>query len=256
MAVLTELGPPILTLTLDRPKANAFDRDQLDALGAALAEIERVEGARALVIRGAGDKAFSAGADLGGLGPLAEPSGLARWTADAHAALDRIASFPFPVIAAMRRPAVGGGFELALACHFRVLARDAHVALPEIRLGYLPSWAALERLVPLAGLAFAADMLLTGRNVAAEEALARGVVHRIAADAEAEAAALAETLAALPPLALAAGLAELAGVARGESSAEIRQRELADLERLVRTEDTVEGVLAFFEKRVPVFKGR
>lgn len=252
MAVRTELEPPILRLTLDRPKANAFDVEQLDALSSALDRVESVQGARALVIRGAGDKAFSAGADLGGLGPLAEPAGLARWTRKAHAALDRIAGLSFPVIAAIERPAAGGGFELALACHFRVLAKSAHLSLPETQRGYLPSWGALERLVPLVGIGFASDLLLTGRRVAADEALARGLVHRVADDALGAATELAETLASLPPLAVAAGLAQIAKIHDGN----VRARELEDLERLVRTEDTVEGVLAFFEKRKAVFKGR
>ena len=256
MTVHEALDPPILSLTLDRPKANAFDVDQVAALTGALERAAAVDGARVLVIKGAGDVSFSAGADMSATGPLAAPGGLEEWTKNAHAFLDRIASFPVPVIAAMRRPAVGGGFELALACHLRVLAKGAHVAIPEIHRGYLPSWAALERLVPLGGMALAADMLLTGRRVPADEALSRGVVHRVVDDAEAAAYELAELIAELPPLAVRAALDQLRGVEAGESRAAVRSRELADLERLVRTEDTVEGVLAFFEKRKPRFKGK
>jgi enoyl-CoA hydratase len=255
VAVVVDVAPPLVTLTLDRPKANAFDQDQLDALEAAVEQAASAPDVRVVILKGAGDVAFSSGADLGALGPLAEPAGLGRWTAQARRVLDRIAELPRPVIAALRRPAVGGGFELALACHFRVMGRSAHVALPEVRRGYLPSWGGLERLAPLVGLGSALELLATGRRVEADEALSRGIVQRVAVDADDAAVDLGRELAELPPLALAAAIGQVSGISRAESRADVRARELADLERLVRTEDTVEGVLAFFEKRAPRFKG-
>ncbi len=255
MTVHVRANSPIAEIVLDRPKVNAFDVDQVERLSAGFEQLAAVDGLRAVLLRAAGDVAFSAGADLGATGPLAEPTGLARWTNAARAMLDGIASFPVPVVASLRKAAAGGGFELALACHFRVLATDAHLSLPEIDRGYLPSWSAAERLLPLIGTARTLDLLLSGRRVHAAEALSVGLVHRVADDADAEAQQLCEHIAAKPPLAVAAALEQVRVAAR-QDHATLRARELADLERLVRTEDTVEGVMSFFEKRAPAFKGR
>ena len=114
MTVHVRANSPIAEIVLDRPKVNAFDVDQVERLSAGFEQLAAVDGLRAVLLRAAGDVAFSAGADLGATGPLAEPTGLARWTNAARAMLDGIASFPVPVVASLRKAAAGGGFELAL----------------------------------------------------------------------------------------------------------------------------------------------
>jgi enoyl-CoA hydratase/carnithine racemase len=255
VTVHLQTSTPVAEIVLARPKVNAFDVDLVVALSRGIETLAGLDGLRAVMLRAEGDVAFSAGADLGATGPLAEPTGLARWTEAARSMLDSIEDFRVPVVAALRKPAAGGGFELALSCHFRVLATDAHLSLPEVDRGYLPSWSAVERLLPLIGPARTRDLLLTGRRVGSAEALALGLVHRVSDDAETEAHRLCQEIAAKPPLAVSAALGQVRAAQRADR-AELRAQELADLERLVRTEDTVEGVLSFFEKRAPVFQGR
>ncbi len=256
MAVHVSVAGSVASVVLDRPAVNAFDGKQLEELECAAEDVLGRDGVRVIVLSATGERAFSAGADLRAVTALVQEGELRSWLGLAHRVLDRIAGSPVPWIAAIERPAVGGGFELALACQLRTLGRGAHLALPEIERGYLPSWAALERLCSLVGRGVTTDLVLTGRHVGPSEALALGLVHRIGDDALAEARLLAERVAAMPPLAIRAALGQLALLDPVAPSAAFRQRELEDVERLVRTEDTAEGLMAFFEKRPPAFRGR
>ncbi len=222
MTVRAELTPPILILSLDRPKANAFDQAQLDALASAVEEAEAVDGARALVIR-ATQETRTARAPSTGVRPFRWARRIRALDGLAHATLDRIAGFPVPVIAALQRPAVGGGFELALACHLRVMGRDAHLSLPEIHRGYLPSWAGLERLVPLVGLGLAADLVLTGRRVRRTKRWREGWSTQVADGHRAplRAGAGQGRSRKLPPLAVRAAMGQLKG-ASGAATVETR----------------------------------
>ena len=185
--VLTEVQDGVATLTLNRPdKLNALDQAMVDGLHAALDLCAADPQVRALVLRGAGEKAFAAGADVAQLRD--------RRAADALQAInaslfDKLARFPTPTIAAVRGFALGGGCELAVACDLRVAGESARFGQPETGLGILAAAGATWRLPALIGLGRAREMLFTGRLVGAPEALSIGLVNRVVADADVLAAA-------------------------------------------------------------------
>lgn len=199
--LIAELADGVATLTLNRPhKLNSLDQAMVDALHAALDLYAADPQVRALVLTGAGEKAFAAGADVAQLRE--------RRAADALLAInaglfEKLARFPVPTIAAVRGFALGGGCELAVACDLRVAGESARFGQPETGLGILAAAGATWRLPALIGLGRAREMLLTGRLVYAEEALRIGLVNRVVADSEVVAAAqeMARRVAANDPLA-------------------------------------------------------
>jgi enoyl-CoA hydratase len=224
-------GPPlrredagaVCTLTLDRPgKHNALDLALVQALHAALGELEAAcavgAGPAVVILTGAGERAFAAGADIAELRQ--------RRAADALAAVnsalfDRLARLPLPTIAAVRGYALGGGCELAIACDLRVAGRSARFGQPEVGLGVMAAAGATYRLPALIGLGRARELLLTGRLIDAEEAHRIGLCERVVDDADdpsavlAAAQALAAEIAANDPLALRLTKAALGRVAPG-----------------------------------------
>ncbi len=254
MVDLTRDGT-LAVLTLNRPEAlNALSFDVIRDIGAAIDEAARWN-VRALVVTGAGEKAFCAGADikeLMGRSLTAERAGAELGQA-VFAKLDRLG---VPSIAAVNGYAFGGGLELALACTFRVASAGAKMGLPEIKLGLIPGYGGTQRLPRLVGEARALEMVLTGRTVSAGEALAMGLVNRVAdGDVLAAAKALAAEFAGfgLPALALARDAVKRALDTPLHEGLRIE----ADLSTLAyRTEDAVEGLTAFVEKRRPRFQDR
>lgn len=254
MVDLTRDGT-LAVLTLNRPEAlNALSFDVIRDIGAAIDEAARWN-VRALVVTGAGEKAFCAGADikeLMGRSLTAERAGAELGQA-VFAKLDRLG---VPSIAAVNGYAFGGGLELALACTFRVASAGAKMGLPEIKLGLIPGYGGTQRLPRLVGEARALEMVLTGRTVSADEALAMGLVNRVAdGDVLAAAKALAAEFAGfgLPALALARDAVKRALDTPLHEGLRIE----ADLSTLAyRTEDAVEGLTAFVEKRRPRFQDR
>jgi enoyl-CoA hydratase len=240
-------------LTLDRPEAlNALSFATLRELDAALDEVAAGD-ARALLVTGAGDRAFCAGADIKELmgRPLAQGR---RDMANGQRIISRFGDLPMPSIALINGYAFGGGLELALACNFRLALKTARLGLPEIKLGLIPGYGGTQRLPRLIGEARALDIIVTGRTVMADEAERIGLVIRLVDGDLLEAGkayAREMTGYSLPALALARDA--VMGALDGTLNEGLKRE--ADLNTLAfQTEDATEGMTAFIEKRKPVFK--
>jgi enoyl-CoA hydratase len=250
-------GPlqPVALLTLDRPEThNALSFALVEELGNLLAVLEDDPACRAIVITGAGEKAFAAGADVRELAGRS-PGELKE--ADPFAALDRIGHMRTPVIAAVRGWALGGGCELAMACDMVVAGDNAQFGQPEIRLGVIPGAGGTQRLARSIGKARAMELTLTGRRIGAQEAGAWGLVSLVVPAAETvdRALELAGRIAAQAPLAVAAAKASIVA-AQALPLAEGLRFERERFEALFETEDQREGMIAFLEKRNPTWTGR
>jgi 2-oxoglutaroyl-CoA hydrolase len=243
----------VVTITLDAPeKLNRVPlvaRDEIAALFDALGADDAV---RAIVLTGGGDKAFSAGGDIKAFLDR-DPAGLSRlaWNV---AAPERC---PKPVIAKLRGFVLGVGFELAMASDFRIAADDVQLGLPEIRLGMIPGSGGSQRVARIAGLGRAKDMILRGKRIGAQDALAYGLVTEVHAPGELDGAvdALVDELRALSPLALAMGKRVLNLAYDAPLGAGLEIEGLA-YGLLRSSDDFVEGVNAFVEKRDPKYTGR
>ncbi len=254
MAVDVERAEGVATVTLNRPEAlNAFDTAHLERLLAVLRELRGDRSVRCLILTGAGARAFAAGADIKEMAELSPQAGLAFGRLG-HAVTAAVEALPQPVIAAVNGYAFGGGCELALACDLRLAADTAQFAQPEVGLGIPPGWGGTQRLPRLVGPGLAAELIFTGRRVAADEALRIGLVNAIypAAHLLPEATALARRIAANSPRALAAAKQAMALAFAGDPGAGLAA-ELDLFGRSFATADQREGMGAFVAKRPPAF---
>jgi enoyl-CoA hydratase len=235
---------------------NALDLETLTSLRDQLAELARDVGTRVVVLTGAGDRAFIAGADIKYMSGLDVEEAKA-WGDLGHEAGRLLETMPQPTIAAINGFALGGGCELALACDLRYASSKAKLGQPEINLGIIPGWGGTQRLARTTTLGFAKELILTGRTVDAEEALERGLVNGVFEPEELldRVMEIAIQLAAKSPLALEAAKQAVNRALAGEHADNLA-RESDRFSELFSTEDAKEGLTAFAEKREPRFTGR
>jgi enoyl-CoA hydratase len=235
---------------------NALDVATLQALHDRLRELAEDSAVRVVVLTGAGDRAFVAGADIKHMSSLGVLEAR-EWGGLGHACAQLLEKMPKPTIAAINGFALGGGCELALACDLRYAASTARLGQPEINLGIIPGWGGTQRLARVAGLGFAKELILTGRMVDAAEAERRGLVNAVYEPGELMERVLetAGVLAAKSPVALAYAKEAVNLALQGSHDASLVQ-EASFFAMVFSTEDAKEGMTAFSEKREPRFVGR
>jgi len=253
----SETDGAISTITIDRPKAlNALNADTLNELEQAIDRAAGDDAVRVVILTGAGDKAFVAGADISELATL-DPDGAAQVARRGQHLFRKIERLGKPVIAAINGFALGGGCELALSCSLRVASESARLGLPEVKLGVIPGYGGTQRLPRLVGRGVALELITTGEFVKADRALAIGLVNHVVAAEELLpfCRALAEKMVAVGPLAIRAALQSVdegLDVPLDEGLA----REARAFGALFGTADAREGIAAFLEKRAASFRGK
>ena len=258
MFIETEVRDGVATVTLNRPdKLNAFTGTMREDLLAALRACDGDASVRVVVLTGAG-RAFCAGGDVEYMSGLQKNRDVASFRKLLDAGRDvilQIATMSKPVIAAVNGVAAGAGCNLALACDYRVAAETAKFSESFVKIGLHPDWGGTWLLPRLVGRGRALEILMTGRMVDANEALAIGMIDRIAGNLAEETEKLARTIAAAPPIAVAGIKRALTATERNDLGAQIDLESEHQL-RCFESQDAAEGMAAFFEKRAAAFTGR
>jgi enoyl-CoA hydratase len=255
--ISTERHEAVALVTIDNPPMNALAAALLDELEAELEALDADDDVRAIVLRGAGERAFIAGADIKEFPALRESASEGGSARGIQRLGHRMDAGRTPFVAAIRGFCLGGGLEVAMCCDVRVCADDARLGQPEIKLGLIPGGGGTQRLPRLVGPGRAMLLNLTGEFIDAGTAYAWGLVEKVVPVDELGSAALevAGQIAAQSPHAVAV-LRELARTTRDLSLEEGLRREADGFVRCLRSEDGAEGVAAFIEKRAPTFTGR
>lgn len=255
--LLVEKTPPCAVVTVNRPKVlNALNRKTVEELDCAFFELGKDPEVKAIVLTGAGEKSFIAGADINELATY-DATGGAAFAKHGQSVLDRIENLGKPVIAAIGGYALGGGCEIAMACHIRIASRKARLGQPEINLGVIPGFGGTQRLARLIGEGRAMELVLTGDPIDAEEAYRLGLLNRVTAPEELMSVAmeLARKIAGKGALALRYAMEALHRGLQG-TLAEGLNREANLFGLCCATEDKLEGTRAFLEKRPAKFSDR
>lgn len=253
--LLDELDGGIAILTINRPdKLNALNESVMAELNRAMQIIEESPSIKGVILTGSGPKAFVAGADISELAQLDSDTGT-QFSLHGQSVFFRIEASAKPIIALVNGFALGGGCELAMACHLRVATTNAVFGLPEVGLGTIPGFGGTQRLTQLVGKGRALELMLTGKPIKADQALAWGLANAVAAPEEAmdAATAMLKTILSRGPLAVASVIqAVLAGLNSADDGYEAESEQFG---QLCESNDFTEGTTAFLEKRPPTFSG-
>jgi enoyl-CoA hydratase len=254
--VKTEIRDGICFITIDRPKVNALNAQTIDEIRQAFDAAREDESVRAVIVTGGGEKAFVAGADIAELAKMTPISGK-EVSAKGQEVFSAIERFPKPVIAAINGFALGGGCELALACHIRIASEKALIGLPEVTLGIIPGYGGTQRLPRLVGKGKAFELVCTGDPLSAADAERIGLVNKVVPADQLLAAAeeMARKIASRSPVAVRAAIEAVnSGTDMSLDDGQLLESTLFGL--LCATEDMKEGMAAFLEKRPAKFPGR
>ncbi|MFJ7363305.1 enoyl-CoA hydratase [Peribacillus frigoritolerans] len=243
-------------ITIDHAPANALSSAIIGELSQAFDQIGKDEAVRVVLLHGEG-RFFSAGADIKEFTEVKDGKAFETLTKNGQSVFEKIESFPKPVIAAIHGAALGGGLELAMACHLRLVTERAKLGLPELQLGLIPGFAGTQRLPRYVGMAKAAEMLFTSEPISGTQAVQWGLANHAFTDEEliTKAKELANKIAKKSPLALKSAI-ELLNYSKHDSYHKGVEREAALFGQAFDTADAKEGIAAFIEKREAVFKGK
>jgi len=245
----------VAKITLTRPPANALSSVTLKEISSVLDEMEKNDEIRAVIIHGEG-RFFSAGADIKEFTSIKSSEQFAQYGKYGQDLFERIETFSKPIIACIHGAALGGGLELAMACHFRIVAEDAKLGLPELQLGLIPGFAGTQRLPKYVGVARAAEMMLTSQTITGKEAVQYGLANHAFPEKDLlnKTEEIAKLIAKKSPASIKAVITLLNAPKTKEYFAGV-EKEAMLFGEVFSTNDAKEGISAFIEKREPKFKG-